>query len=65
MGAFIVAGIVFVIGVLGFFGSIALYMSYPAPSVQGDSSLPWVWLCTGTVFAIIIASSHWWPHIGW
>lgn len=65
MGAFIIAGIVFGIGVLGFFAAIAVYMSYPAPSVQGDASAPWVWLIGCSVVAALVAGSHWLPHIGW
>lgn len=65
MGAFIVAGIVFVFGVVAFFTAIALYMSYPAPSVQGNASSPWTWLITCTVLAAIIAATHWMPAINW
>lgn len=65
MGAFIVAGIIFAIGVLGFFAAIAVYMSYPAPSVQGDASAPWVWLAGCIVVSLIVTATHWLPSIGW
>ncbi len=60
MGAFVVAGVIEAFAVLLFFASIAVYMSYDAPSVQGDGSAPYVFLISGTVIAIIVASSHWW-----
>ena len=65
MGAFLVAGIILAIGVLGFFAAIAVYMSYPAPSVQGDASAPTVWLVGSIILAAIVAASHWIPNIGW
>lgn len=65
MGAFIIAGILFAFGILAFFVAIAVYMSYPAPSVQGNPSSPWVWLISCWVLAAIVASTHWLPHIGW
>ncbi len=65
MGAFIIAGIVFAIGIVGFVFGIALYMSLPAPSVQGNSEAPVWWLGSCTIVAALIAASHWMPHIGW
>jgi len=63
--AFIIAGLIFAFGILAFFAAIAVYMSYPAPSVQGDASAPWVWLIGCWILAAIVASSHYWPHVAW
>lgn len=65
MGAFIVAGIILAIGIIGFLIGVFAYMSLPAPSVQGDSSAPVIWLVWCVVFAALVAASHWMPHIGW
>lgn len=65
MGAFILAGIVLLVGIVGFFVIIAAYMSLPAPSVQGDATAPFWWLGSCAVLAVIVSASHWLPHIGW
>jgi len=62
--SFIVALALFGFGILAFFASIVVYMSYPAPSVQGDASAPWVWLIGCWILAAIVASSHYW-HFVW
>jgi hypothetical protein len=63
--AFIVAGIIALIGVIGFLIGVASYMALPAPSVQGDASAPVVWCICCWIVAALVAASHWLPHIGW
>jgi hypothetical protein len=62
MGAFILAGLFFVGSVLlAFFVALAQSM---AAAPQYDNS-PWVILGIGTALSILVAASHWIPHIGW
>ena len=62
MGAFIIAGLVFV-------GTLVLcaFMAFAAGmSTTGNSDVPvGATFITGTVIAALIAGSHWMPHIGW
>jgi hypothetical protein len=60
--AFIVAGLVFVITMgLAFLTIMADMMS---DSVS-DQYTPVPVLIVGLSLTAIIASSHWWPHLGW
>lgn len=57
--AFVFAFIALLIGVVGMFIGMAIYMSYPAPSVQGDASAPGCWFITWLIIAALILASHW------
>lgn len=59
MLAFILAFLAVVIGVVGMFIGMAIYMSYPAPSVQGDASAPGCWLFSWLIIAALLFASHW------
>lgn len=62
MAAFIIAGIVFVVTIL-----ISAFMLFAAGMSDNTSeSVPVTsTFVTGTIIAILIATSHWLPHIGW
>lgn len=66
MGAFIIAGVILVISV----GTFALALGGAAmsdsPSASDASvSFGFSALIGGAVLSGLVASSHWWPHIGW
>lgn len=64
MGAFIIAGIVFVITVL--ISLVMLFGAGMSDSPSAAASVPVkATFITGTVIALLIAASHWLPHIGW
>lgn len=56
--ALIIAAILFIFGILAFVLSTAVYESYPAPSVQGDASSPWIWLIIFWIAAAISVAIH-------
>lgn len=62
MGAFIVAGIAFIITVV-----ITIVTLWAAEMSETglDGPNPWVPLISGTVISGLIAASHWMPNIGW
>ncbi len=62
MGAFILAGIVLIGAFL-----LALLVAFAqgmATAPQYDSS-PLYIFWSGAALAVLIAASHWFPHIGW
>ena len=62
MWAFILAGIIFICSVLGaFFVGFAEGM---ATAPRYDNA-PWTVLGIGTGLAVLVAASHWLPHLGW
>jgi CBS-domain-containing membrane protein len=65
MGAFIVAGLVFVATLFAAFMTALIAGGIEAPKSPGAS--PWLVLGGGAALSALIASTHWhWlPHIGW
>lgn len=63
MGAFIIAGLVFVITVVL---SVLTLFGDAMNDTRGDggTSAGWV-LGIGTICAALIAASHWMPNVGW
>lgn len=64
MGAFIIAGIIFIGTAL-----ISIVMIFAAgmsdsPSASENVPIKTTFF-TGTIISILIAASHWLPHIGW
>lgn len=63
MGAFIVAGCVFILGlVIAIISELARGMATAPSMIQSNF---WPILITGTILSVIIASTHFIPAIGW
>lgn len=62
MGAFILAGIIVVITLLG---TVVYIFGNAMSDTTGTNLNPFPGLIGGLVLAAVVASSHWWPHIGW
>lgn len=62
--SFIFAGIVFVGTLLACVLQLFAAGMSDAPSVDGMPNVTGT-LVTGTIIALLIAASHWLPHIGW
>jgi hypothetical protein len=62
MGAFIVAIIAFAITIC----VTVITFGAAAMSETGlDGPNPFIPLVTGTIISVLIAATHWLPHIGW
>jgi len=62
MGAFIIAVIILVLTILG---TILYIFGNAMSDTTGNNLNPFPMFIGGCVLAAIVASSHWWPHIGW
>lgn len=62
MWAFIIAVIVFVGSI--FVAFVVAYAQDMADAPVYDNT-PLTFLICGTVLAVLIAASHWFPHLGW
>jgi hypothetical protein len=62
MGAFILAILIFVAGVI-----LAVFVAFAEgmASAPKYDNAPVVIFCIGVVLAVLVAASHWLPHIGW
>lgn len=64
MGAFIVAGVIFVGTIL--LSLLMLFAAGMSDSPSEAENVPVIsTFVTGTIIAALIAASHWLPHIGW
>lgn len=64
MGAFILAGIVFVLTIIA--TVLILFGNMMSDNVADGNSGAFIGVfVTGTVISVVIAATHWLPHIGW
>jgi hypothetical protein len=64
MGAFIIAGVVFVLTLVACVIILWGASMKPAPSAD-DTAPAKATFIGGTALSLLIAASHWLPHIGW
>lgn len=62
MGAFILAGIIVVITIIA---TVVYIFGTAMSDVTGQGSNPFPILIGGLVLAVLVAATHWLPHIGW